>query len=141
MADTVFDAALQARLLAFQKAHGLTADGLVSAKTWTELAAAPADTAATPAAAKSATAATTTPSTGPAASTQDTTTTGEPSGSSGSGEPVKPAGKVYTEQNAPTLFRIAQSCGDEESIRAFLRSEVGADLDEILRTIESVLAG
>ncbi|MFC4856940.1 peptidoglycan-binding domain-containing protein [Actinophytocola glycyrrhizae] len=117
MATNVFDENFRARLLAFQRDHGLALDGKLGTEVWTQLT----EQAATPKA-------------GSVASPEPTTGT---TGSDG-GQPEMLA--RLAPENFPLLAKIANTCQDEAGVRRFLLEEVGLDLDELARDVESVMA-
>jgi hypothetical protein len=98
-----FDEQLKSRLLAFQKAHGLTEDGTVGAHTWTKLV--------------------------------------DPAGDVDTGTPDKAAAVqvAVTPDNFPLLFKIAETCQDEQGFKNFLLEEAGVDIDAVVADIQSVL--
>lgn len=112
MPDRVFDESLRTRLMAFQKATGLAADGVATADTWTKLAEPTAGTKSPqPAAAKA-----------------------QPASK------AEPASKL-TAQEFPAVFDIASRCQTEDGVREYLRTELGLDLAGIIANIDSVVAG
>lgn len=126
MADKVFDENLRARLIAYQKATGLLADGVVAAKTWTKI---------TEVGVAPATMATSEPAAQQSVQTEPTT---EPTTTEAEQVPAGTAGAAPN-LNFPMLLMIAQKCKDEAGVRAFLKDDLGFDLAAFERDIDAAL--
>jgi hypothetical protein len=127
MPDMQFDETMRNRLLAFQRAHSLDADGVAGTEVWTKLV----ETASAPAQEASATEVPAEPVAERTAEPVVAQTALE------SGEPAPDLGP-----DAFPLLHALAACGDDpEKLQRFLEAELEIDLNEIERNMAAVLDG
>lgn len=119
MAAAVFDDNLKNRLLAFQRDHGLPADGKLGPDDWTKLAsvaeqAAPAE---------------------PASAVEQPATTTEPPAQAS----AQPAAQKITQEEFPLLYALGAVNGDEQAAIALLKTHLDIDVNAITEHIDAIL--
>jgi putative peptidoglycan binding protein len=120
MAIVKYDDNFKNRLLAFQRAHGLTEDGRLGAAAWAKLVEVPAAPVAGDV---------------PAEVVAPVSVGSEPRPS---GTPGRRAPAV-TREEFPALYSFAELDGDENALNELLRTQLGFDLHAVLQHIDTVV--